>query len=335
MKINTVAGPIGPDALGATLMHEHLVAGFLGWESDTAVARISREALIETCVARIEELKAGGFSTLLDPCPNDLGRDPELYAEVAARTGFNILFTTGLYHERAGSPYWRSKLAGFRDAAQYVAAMYVDELTNGVGPSRLKPAAIKLAVGADPASAYEDKLIEAAAIASRETGAPIITHTEAVAGDVLLAKLKGFGVAAHKVIIGHSCGSSDKAYHRAIVDGGAYIGFDRFGLVGLMPDEVRADCLHALVEAGFAQQVMISHDCVFCNLGAMYSPKVAAMLETHSPMHFSRKVAPMLRERGVAQAAIDSMLRDNPRRYFCEEVPQRTPAKAAAAAAAG
>ncbi|MBV9995352.1 MAG: hypothetical protein JO127_09070 [Caulobacteraceae bacterium] len=323
MKINSAAGPISTDDLGATLMHEHLVAGFLGWEVDTQAPRLSREAVIEACVERIEELQAGGFSSLLDPCPNDLGRDPELYAEVAARTGFNILFTTGLYHERAGSPYWRVKLQGFRKAAEYVAAMYVDELTNGVGPSKLKPAAIKLAVGADPDSEYENKLIEAAAIACRETGAPIITHTEAIGGEVLLAKLTGFGVPAHKVIIGHSCGSRDKAYHRSIVEGGAYIGFDRFGLTGLMPDEVRAECLHALLEAGFAQQVMISHDCVFCNLGAMYSPGLASMLKTHSSMHFSRHVAPILRERGVSQAAIDSLLRDNPRRYFCDEVPAR------------
>ena len=35
MKINTATGRIGVDDLGKTLMHEHLVIGFPGWDSDT------------------------------------------------------------------------------------------------------------------------------------------------------------------------------------------------------------------------------------------------------------------------------------------------------------
>src|SRR5207302_8152672 len=97
MQIQTANGAISVDDLGATLMHEHLVIAFSGWETDTAAPVRTTEDLVRICVDRIEELKAGGFSSLLDPCPNDLGRDPELYAEVAARTGFNILFATGIY----------------------------------------------------------------------------------------------------------------------------------------------------------------------------------------------------------------------------------------------
>ena len=33
-------------------------------------------------------------------------------------------------------------------------------------------------------------------------------------------------------------------------------------------------------------------------------------------MHFSRVLAPKLRDLGVSQATIDSILTDNPRRYF-------------------
>ncbi|MBV9996393.1 MAG: hypothetical protein JO127_14410 [Caulobacteraceae bacterium] len=331
MMINSAAGPLSAEKLGATLMHEHLVAGFPGWEGDTRAPTVSRSELLAICLDRIQELQDGGFSTLLDPCPSDLGRDPELYAEVAARTGFNILFATGLYHEKFAGAYWKLKLSIDPDAASNLAGMYVEELTEGVGPARLKPAAIKLAIGEDPNSAFENILIEAAARASVATGAPIITHTEAVGGDLLLSKLTGFGVPAHKVIIGHSCGSGDKAYHRRIVDGGTYIGFDRFGIASIQPDEVRVDCLHALLKEGFAQQVMVSHDCVFCLRGRMMPASMEAHAAPRSPLHFSREVAPKLRERGVSQETIDSLLRDNPRRYFCEEVPQRQPGLAASA----
>lgn len=31
-KVNTVLGPVSVDELGVTLMHEHLVFSYLGWE---------------------------------------------------------------------------------------------------------------------------------------------------------------------------------------------------------------------------------------------------------------------------------------------------------------
>ena len=46
--------------------------------------------------------------TFVDPCPIDLGRDPELMAEVAERSGMQIVCTTGFYHQEIGIPYyWR------------------------------------------------------------------------------------------------------------------------------------------------------------------------------------------------------------------------------------
>jgi phosphotriesterase-related protein len=318
--VQTVAGPVALDDLGATLMHEHLVIAFEGWQSDITAPPRTREDLLAVCVERIEELKGEGYSSLVDPCPNDLGRDPELYAEAAQRTGFNILFATGLYWEEWAAPYWRGKVQRDPAEVENVAALYVRELTEGVGPSRLRPAVIKLAVGPDPASVFENRLIEAAAIASNQTGAPILTHTEAVEGDVLLGKLTAFGVPAHRIIIGHSCGSPDKAYHRRIVDGGAYIGFDRFGLAMCQSDEVRIDCLHALLQAGFAEQLIVSHDCAFCQRGQMMDDEI---FSGRAPTHFTRNIAPKLRELGVGQAVIDGLLRDNPRRYFCDTPPVR------------
>ncbi|TAK35091.1 MAG: hypothetical protein EPO21_07405 [Chloroflexota bacterium] len=315
MQIQTANGPISASALGATLMHEHLVMALAGWDSDTSAPVRTTEDLVQRCVDRIEELKAGGFSSLLDPLPNDLGRDIELYAEVSARTGFNILFATGIYNEHFAGPYWRFKLAW--DPAgweEYVASMYVRELTEGVGPSKVKPAVIKLAIGRNPESEFESKLIKAAATAANATGAPIVAHTEGVGGDLLLDKLKALGVPAHHVIIGHSCGSPDKAYHRRIVEGGGYIGFDRFGINMIQRDEVRTDGLCSLLQDGYAQQVIVSHDCAFCQRGQMIPD------DLHSDaMHFTRNIAPRLRERGISQSMLDSIFKDNPRRYFCNE----------------
>jgi phosphotriesterase-related protein len=117
MLINTATGKIAADALGRTLMHEHLVIGLTGWQSDTRIAAPDRRSMIAACIDRVEELRDAGFSTLVDPCPNDLGRDVDLIGEVAARTGFNIIFATGLYNEsRGGSFYWNRAFGADPDA---------------------------------------------------------------------------------------------------------------------------------------------------------------------------------------------------------------------------
>jgi len=314
-KLNTANGPVSSDALGRVLMHEHLVIGFGGWDGDTRCPAPTRREIIAECVDQVEELKAAGFGGLLDPCPNDLGRDVDILGEVAAKTGFNILFAVGLYNDHHGAPYWKLRFDNDRDATKYLTEMYVGEITDGVPGTGLKPAIIKVATSEAPFTPYERHVLNATAAAAIETGVPITTHTQGVDGDEQLRILTELGVPAHQIVIGHSCGSDDRAYHRRIVDGGAYIGFDRFGLTRLQPDEVRADCLTHLVECGRRNHVVISHDCVFHSRGMVVPERFAHLLK-RSPLHFSREIEPLLRARGVTDEDLDVMLSENPRRYF-------------------
>ena len=80
--INTVTGTCSPDQLGVTLTHEHLMIGWAGWETDSTV-RFDRKAAISEVTAKVKELRDLGLETFVDPCPMDLGRDPEFMAEVA------------------------------------------------------------------------------------------------------------------------------------------------------------------------------------------------------------------------------------------------------------
>ena len=133
MRINTANGPIDAKDLGKTLMHEHLVIAFPGWESDTAITNQTLREMTAVCVDKIAELKDAGITSLLDPCPNDIGRDVPLMAEVASRTGFNIVFATGLYHKHyGGSPYWSIKFMTTPDAEQRLGDLFIKELTEGV-----------------------------------------------------------------------------------------------------------------------------------------------------------------------------------------------------------
>lgn len=328
MRINTAAGSIDIAQLGKTLMHEHLVIGFPGWESDTEFAAPTVREMTAVCVDKIAELKAAGFATLLDPCPNDIGRDVPLMAEVASRTGFNIVFATGLYHHHLGGiAYWSTKFSVDPDAEKRLADLFIRELTEGVQGTGIKAGVIKVATAAPPFTDYEKTIFRAAAKASLATGAPITTHTDAILGDEQLAYLTSLGVPAHKIVIGHSCGNADHDYHMKIVQGGAYIGFDRFGLEIVQPDTVRVESLLKLLRKGYSAQTVISHDSVWCWKGKMLP---AALLEQiaagHMSMRFTRVIAPMLKEAGITEAEINSMLIENPRRYFSgDPIPKPAP----------
>lgn len=321
--INSISGRIAIGELGKTLMHEHLVVGFSGFEGDTKAGAVEKREMVARCVDIVAELKDNGFRSLLDPCPNDLGRDIDIMGEVAARTGFNILFATGLYDDRYGGSYWKAKVGFDEDAEKYIADMYVAEIEQGVGKTGCRPAVIKVATGPGPFTGYERAVMRAAVAAARITGVPITTHTDGIDGDAQAAILQEGGVAPERIIVGHSCGSNDHGYHRKICDAGCYIGFDRFGMEMINTDENRIVALEKMISAGFRNHLIVSHDCTMNMRGQMIGQAELDKVLAIRPMHFTREIAPKLEALGIAASTIDSILVDNPRRYFSGEAPQR------------
>jgi phosphotriesterase-related protein len=315
MQVNTATGKIAAEALGRTLMHEHLLVGLPGWQSDTRIAAPDRRNMVAACVDRVQELQDAGFATLVDPCPSDLGRDVELIGEVAARTGFSIIFATGLYNERfGGSAYWTRVLGMDPDADRRLCDMFVDEIERGVPGTGLKAGILKVGTSLPPFTDYEKYVFRAAAMASRATGTPITTHTDGVLGDEQLNYLTALGVPAARIVIGHCCGNPDHDYHMRIIDGGAFAGFDRFGMEHLRLDADRVASLLELRRKQVLGSVVISHDSVWCWLGR-FQPKDHPAPK-NQPLRFTRVIAPMLEEAGMTRAEIEGMLTANPRRYF-------------------
>lgn len=91
----------------------------------------------------------------------------------------------------------------------------------------------------------------------------------------------------------------------------------------LQPDSERVAALARLVEAGFGRQIVVSHDSVWCWAGApIPDPAIQAQMEkVWNPSHFLTRIAPRLREAGVAEAQIEALLVDNPRHFFAGERP--------------
>jgi len=313
-QINTVTGTVSPEKLGTTLMHEHLLIGWAGWELDCAVPKFERKSALKNCVEQLKQLKDMGLESMIDPCPMDIGRDVTFMGEVASASGVNIVCATGLYKEDLGNTaYFKQR------TIEDITEVYVSEITKGIGDTGIKAGIIKCATGKDKITPYEENLLRAASRAHKRTGVPITTHTdEGTMGREQLDIFASEGVDLSHVIIGHSCGSSDLRYHTDMLDKGCFLGFDRFGLDFLHPDRLRLAALIGLVGVGFEQQIVLSHDSVACWLGRGLdvTPQLARMIENWKPSHVFQNIVPALRKAGVAQPKIDAMLVGNPRRYF-------------------
>jgi phosphotriesterase-related protein len=320
--IQSVTGKLKPEKMGRTLMHEHVLVGYAGWEADWVRPGPSRREMHKVAADKIEEMKDEGIKTMIDPCPSDLGRDIEFIAEVAQKAKFNIVAATGLYHEHeGGSPHWKSRTAFGGPQENAMAEMMIAELTDGVGKSGIKAGIIKIATSAGVITDYEKTVLKAAAKASLETGAPITSHTDrGTMGPEQQKLLTDLGVPAHRIIIGHCCGTSDHDYHMKIVRGGSYLGFDRFGLDIIHPDAERVTSLLKLIKKGAGSRVVVSHDTVWCWRGEPIERKVLDEIEkVWTPSHFTKRIVPRLLAGGATQADVDTLLLENPRRFFAGE----------------
>ncbi len=326
-SVMTVNGPVDGAQLGRTLVHEHIVISYAGEELEAA-HRYTRPEIVARAVDKMAELLDAGFRTFVDPCPIELGRDPELYAEVAQRSGMQIVFTTGFYTEHLGSGlpfYWRA-----RDPEE-IAEFYLSELRDGVRSTGLRPGAIKAATGVEVTPA-ERRALAGAALAQRQAGVAIITHTEqSTNGDVQQDVFASNGADMSRILIGHQDEQADVAEIRKLAERGTFVGMDRIGLEILAPDVRRADHVAALVQDGFVNQLCLSQDHI-CALTAPRSSywvpperraQRAAMKQqldwqvTDRPYtYLVTDFVPTLKERGVTDADVETMLADNPRRLL-------------------
>jgi phosphotriesterase-related protein len=317
--IQSVTGKLKPEKMGKTLMHEHVLVGYAGWDVDWVRPGRSKREMRKIAADKVAEMKDEGIKTMIDPCPSDLGRDIEFIAEVASKAKFNIVAATGLYHEHEGAaPHWKMRTAFGGPQENAMAELMIKELTEGVGKTGIKAGIIKVATSAGVITDYEKTVLTAAAKASVATGAPITTHTDrGTMGPEQQKFLTDHGVPAHRIIIGHSCGTSDHDYHMRIARAGSYLGFDRFGLDIIHPDAERVSSLLKLLKKGAGDRIVVSHDTVWCWQGEPIPQNVLDEIEkVWTPSHFTKRIVPKLLEGGATKEDIDRLLVDNPKRFF-------------------
>jgi len=316
VTINTYRGPIDADALGVTLMHEHvftvspeLAANYpwaIDWDEDQA---------IERAIDKMRQLKASGIDTIVDLTVLGIGRQPRLVARVAERSAVNIVAATGLYVLKEIPRYLRLRGANALVVEEEpLVEMFVHDIVVGIEGIGVKAAMLKCAIDRDGLTPDVERVLRAVGRAQRETGVPVTVHTHARrrTGLGALAVLTEEGVHPNQVVVGHSGDSDDIAYLMELLETGAYLGMDRFGMDVFLSVERRVAAVAKLCADGWAHRLLLSHDAQ-CHNDSAPRAHIAAAFPNHDYLYLPNQVFAMLRANGVDDASLHQMMVVNPR----------------------
>ncbi len=306
LQVVTVQGPVRPDELGVTLSHDHLIidAFKLFGEASGSYAWILDDE--DVAIREVQRYREAGGGAIADPTNIGIGRNPSALRRISEATGVHIIMGAGWYRERCYPAYV------YEELPDRLAERLVRELTIGVDDTGIRAGFIgEIGTERGHIGPAQERVFRAAARAHRRTGCPIMTHTTHF-GELALDQLDLLaeeGVAAQRVIISHLGDRMGIKSLLPIAERGAWLSIDNLGFVsGYAPLEVRADNVAALCREGFAGQIMLSNDlCLIDQMATYGGPGYDNVI---------RAFLPLLRERGVSEDEIQTMLVRNPARAF-------------------
>jgi phosphotriesterase-related protein len=253
----------------------------------------------------------------VDPTPIGLGRDIARVARVNAQVDINIVPATGLYTLTDVPFAFKFNGPGtLLGGEERLVTLFVKELTEGIAGTSIKAGFLKCAIE-DELTPGVERVMKAVAEAHKRTGAPIVVHTDAMYRTGLVAQelFRSEGVDPGAVVIGHAGDTADLDYLHELIDNGSYVGMDRFGLDILLPADQRVATVAKLAEEGFADRMVLSQD-ASCHVD-WFPPGVREQaLPNWHYEYIHSHILPALRDAGVTDRQIKTMLVDNPRRYF-------------------
>lgn len=325
--IPTFTGEVTGEQLGTTLIHEHVFVGSPELDINLPHPEWDEQEAIELAVAGFERLYALGVRTVVDLTVPGLGRNVERVRHVAERIPVQLVAATGYYTSDVLPHYFRThgpgRLVGGPDP---LVELFVGDIERGIAGTGIRAGMIKVVSDAEGITPDVERVFTAASIAHEQTGTPITTHSHPASRGGLDQQrlLRKLGVPLDRVVIGHSGDSTDLDYLRELADNGSYLGFDRFGMEHAGPDEGRIGTLLALLEAGYVEQLVLSHDAAFFSRVTPPSWRARATPNWHME-HLSRGILPRLRAEGIGDAVITQLMVDNPRRVLTGEPMRASP----------
>ncbi len=317
-KLSTARGAIETSDLGVTLMHEHVFMMTTEIAENYPEAWGDEERRVTDAVDRLNELKSRGVDTVVDLTVIGLGRYIPRIQRVAAATDLNIIVATGLYTYNDVPFRFHFQGPGtLLDGPEIMTEMFVRDIREGIADTGVRAAILKCATDEPGVTPGVERVLRAVAAAHRETGVPISTHTHAGLRRGLEQQriFAEEGVDLSRVVIGHSGDSTDLDYLEELIAQGSYLGMDRFGIDSILPFEQRVDTVARMCERGHAEKMVLSHD-ASCYFDALPEDVVPVVMPNWHYLHIHNDVIPALKQRGVTDEQLHTMLVDNPRRIF-------------------
>ena len=355
-KVMTVRGPMDPDELGPTLMHEHLfIALYKGvapddytpatdwclWDQELTIDKLDlardlkpiRDNWIlvdeKTAIEEAMEFRYHGGGTIVEVTSIGIRRDPLAISRVSQATGLNVVMGAGWYQKL----YHPADMD--RRTVEDMTTEIVRDVTVGVGGTAIRSGIIgEVGIEGNPITENEVKSIRASGRASRATGAPVSFHRGGIGRERLevIGILGEEGTDMSRVIFGHSDFiSGDLDLMLELLSHGVYIQFDLLGRVGVPLRFVPAvdDLGMFLTSAGTAAVA----EAIPKLIEAGYSDRVLLSQDVCTKMQLKRyggtgysfiveKFLPEMRSRGVSEEHIQMMMVGNPKRILTFVEPQ-------------
>jgi phosphotriesterase-related protein len=305
--VQTVTGPLAPDRLGLTLMHEHVLVDFIGADKVDA-SRYDAEQVFKVVLPYLTHARASGCETLVECTPAYLGRDVRLLKRLSDASGLNILTNTGYYGAANDKHLPRH---AFTESADQLAARWTGEFERGIDGTTIKPAFMKMGVDEAPLSDVDAKLVRAAALTSRATGLPIASHTTTGAAAMEeMALLDRADVNLAAFIWVHAHNERDMTFHTRAARAGAWVEFDGISEASI---DRHVELVRNMKARGLLGRVLVSHDAGWYHVGEPDGGRFRSF-----DTLFTRFV-PALALAGLTKEEVRQLLVENPRSALVRE----------------
>jgi phosphotriesterase-related protein len=317
-EVQTFSGPAAPADLGTTLIHEHVFVGHPELDLDLPHPEWCEDVAIETAVAGLDRLWELGVRTVVDLTVLGLGRDVARVLRVADRVRVRLVASTGYYTSDVLPAYFDTHGPGrLVGGPEPLLELFLRDIEVGIADSGVRAGMLKVVTGHQGMTPDVRRVMEAAAAAHLRTGVPITTHTHAPSrnGRGQLAFFVERGVAPERLVIGHCGDSEDLDYLRELMDAGATIGMDRFGMEHVLPDAARIATVQALLREGYADRMVLSHDAAYFSRVTPPSWRAAHAPHWHME-NISRRILPALLAGGATEDQLHQMMVRNPARIL-------------------
>jgi phosphotriesterase-related protein len=305
-RIHTVKGPVAIDSLGLILPHEHLFTDLRG-PHVAGYAQGEPSAVVRVVKPYLAEASAAGVTALVECSTVGVGRNLAVLQALADAASVHIVAPTGVYRDA----YIPESLRGMSE--NQLADLWTKELTEGIEGTSIRAGFIKLAMSDDGPTALEIRNLRAAATASQNTGAVIAIHT--IGGTVATKEmnvLEEAGLDLHRFIWVHAQTEPHVSILKEAAGRGAYIELDTVGAPFQSQPELLETAL-ALLEAGFDDQVLLSHD------AGWYNPARPDGLPEEGYRGYTalaKEFIPALSRRGVSEEQVRRITVNNPAMAF-------------------